>query len=58
MEEAVQKRAPEPPSVDSVAAKLVDAPFSTVPVTEFLEQKVEKNSLDKKKMKRRFAKLT
>lgn len=58
MEDTVHKCVPEPPSVDVVAAELVDTPSFTVPVAKFVTHEVEKNSLDKANMKREFVKLT
>lgn len=54
---AVHNCVSEPPSVDVVSAKLVDSHSFTVPPETFVKQEVEKNSLDKSKMERRFVKI-
>lgn len=57
VQEAAHKRVPEPRSLDTVAAKLIGAPSFTVPVTKFVKQEVEKNSVDNTKKGKRFVKL-
>lgn len=57
VEDAVHKWAQEPPSVDTVAAKLIDALSSTVPVVRFVKKEVEKNVLDRAKMEESFVRL-
>lgn len=57
VEEDVHKCVPEAMSVDTVAVKLVDAPSFTVHDAKFFKLGVDKNSLDKTMMKKRFARL-
>lgn len=45
------------PSVDAAATKLIDAPSFSVPVAEFIKHEIEKKSVDKSKMEKRFVKL-
>lgn len=58
VEDAVHNGMPEPWSVNKVAAKLADCPSVLVPVAKFIKHEIEKNSLDKAKMARRFVKLS
>lgn len=55
---AVPKGVPAFPSVDPVAAKLVDSASFTVSVAKFINHAVEKNSIDKVETEKRFMKLT
>lgn len=57
VEEAVQNCVQEAPSVVAVPTKLFDAPSFNVPVAIFVKHEVERNSIDKTKMKERFVKL-
>lgn len=54
MEEAVHKCVLVPRGVGAVAAELVQCLPVTVLVAKFSKHKVEKNFLDKAKMKKRF----
>lgn len=57
VEKAVQKRVPKPPSVDAVAARLLDGPTLTVSSAKFVKHEVEKSSLDKAEIEERFVRL-
>lgn len=50
MGETIRKCAPEPPSAGAVAAKLVDAPYSTLSKANLFKDEVETDFLDKVKM--------
>lgn len=53
----MQKWAAEPPSVEAVAIKVVDAPYFTGRVAKLVKHEVGKNSLDKAEKEQRFVKL-
>lgn len=57
LEEAVFKCVAKPLSGAAVASKLVDALSFAVPVAKYVKQEVEKNSVDKAEMEKRFVKL-
>lgn len=55
--EAVEKFVSAPQGIDAVTTIVIDTSAFTVPVAKFIKHELEKNSLEKAKMKERFNKL-